>query len=617
MKRQSPSHDEDGMRRVYDLAKTPLQRLVLSGVLPASTQQELTKIAQALDPLSLLQYLQQLQHALFHCTVSVPSAPHSPFTTSLVRFPLERCTSGALPIAKSVEEGSDPASTLSEAPSSTAILDWPRTIRDPFAREWERILAWVHAHPEICGSEIFRELQRLFPGRYHPSQIDTLYHGLRKIRAALREHWEERWPSEMIQARVPDPIASEPQEREADSHVGSARFTAALPAVPSSQLSTEGSPALCRSRAGEEPTRRPGSTTGTGEQRLPQSGEAPDQPLPSSSCPASGKKARSIPLPEMTMDLAVQSYIQALLAAGRRPKTVEWHQTPLRLFQQYLGTECHLLGLDALTETEIRGWVVFLATAPSAAAPHRSVSTIATYARSVRAYCNWLVRQGYLERTPFAHGIVPKAEHRRIRLLEPEVFDRLLLASHPPETLGPLADEATARNRAILWVLLETGLLVSELCALRLLDVDRQHGLLNVRGKGARERQIKLSPHSLHHLLDYLDQHRSKQQQGAEGEQVGEGSLFLSDKALPLTPNAITLVLDRLSTRAEIKGKRISPSMLRDTYAVRYLQAGGDSRALQDLLGLEDVASVKRYQHLSDQLREGQKRRGHPADHLF
>src|SRR5260370_1221840 len=198
------------MTRVYDLAKTPLQRLVLSGVLPASTQQELTKIAQALDPLSLLQYLQQLQHALFHCTVSVPSAPHSPFTTSLVRFPLERCTSGALPIAKSVEEGSDPASTLSEAPSSTAILDWPRTIRDPFAREWERILAWVHAHPEICGSEIFRELLRLFPGRYHPSQIDTLYHGLRKIRAALREHWEEPWPSEMIQARMPDPIASEP-----------------------------------------------------------------------------------------------------------------------------------------------------------------------------------------------------------------------------------------------------------------------------------------------------------------------------------------------------------------------------------------------------------------------
>jgi site-specific recombinase XerD len=605
MKRQSPSHDEDEVRRVYDQAKTPLQRLVLSGVLPAFTLQELTEIAQTFDPFGLLQSLHQLQHALFRCAVSVPLAPHSPFTTSLVRFPLQRCTSGTISIAMSVEEGSDPASTPSEAPSSTAILDWSRTIRDPFAREWERILAWVRAHPEICGSEIFRELQRLFPGCYHPSQIGTLYHGLRKIRASLREHWEEPWPSEMIQARVPDPIASELQEHEADPHVGSARFTAAFPAVPSSQLSTEGSPALYRPRAGEEVTRRPGSTTGAGEQRLPQPGEAPDEPLPFSSCPASGKKARSIPLPEMTMDLVVQSYIQDLLAAGRRPKTVEWHQTALMLFQRYLGTECHLLGLGALTETESRGWVVFLATAPSAAAPHRSV----------RAFCNWLVRQGYLEHTPFAHGAVPKAEHHRIRLLEPEVFDRLLLASHPPKTLGPLADEATARNRAILWVLLETGLLVSELCALRLLDVDRQHGLLNVRGKGARERQIKLSPHSLRYLLDYLDQHRSKPQQEAEGKQVGEGPLFLSDKALPLTPNAITLVLDRLSIRAEIKGKRISPSMLRDTYAVRYLQAGGDSRALQDLLGLEDVASVKRYQHLSDQLREGQK--GCPADHFF
>ncbi len=63
---------------VYDPAKTPLQRLLLSGVLPAQKQQELTEVAQALDPIRLFQQLEQLQQALFCCTVS-----RSPFVPSL------------------------------------------------------------------------------------------------------------------------------------------------------------------------------------------------------------------------------------------------------------------------------------------------------------------------------------------------------------------------------------------------------------------------------------------------------------------------------------------------------------------------------------------------------
>ena len=57
------------MHCVYGPAKTPLQRLLLSGVLIASKQQELSKIAQSLDPLGLVEYVEQLQHAVFLCAV--------------------------------------------------------------------------------------------------------------------------------------------------------------------------------------------------------------------------------------------------------------------------------------------------------------------------------------------------------------------------------------------------------------------------------------------------------------------------------------------------------------------------------------------------------------------
>jgi hypothetical protein len=56
------------------------------------------------------------------------------------------------------------------------------------------ILSFVLAHPEWSGSDLFQEVQRLFPGRYHPSQLSTLQHGLRKIRAHLLEMMEEPWP---------------------------------------------------------------------------------------------------------------------------------------------------------------------------------------------------------------------------------------------------------------------------------------------------------------------------------------------------------------------------------------------------------------------------------------
>ena len=68
----SKQRDGKKVRRVYDAAKTPLQRLLLSGILPAQKQQELLEVAHALDPIGLFQQLKQLQQAVFRFAVSVP-----------------------------------------------------------------------------------------------------------------------------------------------------------------------------------------------------------------------------------------------------------------------------------------------------------------------------------------------------------------------------------------------------------------------------------------------------------------------------------------------------------------------------------------------------------------
>jgi len=164
-------------------------------------------------------------------------------------------------------------------------------------------------------------------------------------------------------------------------------------------------------------------------------------------------------------------------------------------------------------------------------------------------------------------------------------------------------DHATARNRALLWLFLETGLRVSEVRTCCLEDLDRPQGTLSVRGHGAHARQVPLGPHSLPALLTYVDQYRLAQG-GAPSGKSEEDHLFLTETLHPLTAMTITQLFLRLNERAGFTDKHISPSMLRDTFAVRHLQAGGDRGVLQELLGLEDPVSVKRYQRLYEQLRE-------------
>jgi len=214
MKLQSKQRDGKKVRYVYDPAKTPLQRLLLSGVLPAQKQQELLEVAHALDPIRLFQEVEQLQQAVFRCAAScspfVPSIPPAPLRV----FTVERCIAGDVLAERSVPDPAVGLYTLyREQEQRKRVLGWRRTHKDPFEGEWEQILSWLGANPERSSGDIFRELQRRFPGRYQPLQIRTLQRGMQKIRAHLLETLEEQWQEEVIHGRSPASVL--PAERTA------------------------------------------------------------------------------------------------------------------------------------------------------------------------------------------------------------------------------------------------------------------------------------------------------------------------------------------------------------------------------------------------------------------
>jgi site-specific recombinase XerD len=116
--------------------------------------------------------------------------------------------------------------------------------------------------------------------------------------------------------------------------------------------------------------------------------------------------------------------------------------------------------------------------------------------------------------------------------------------------------------------------------------------------------------------LHYLDKHRPSDEELAEWNSAGEDHLFLSETRRPLTKNGVEMLFKRLKARAGITGKRISPHILRHTFAVNYLIKSNDPFSLQELLGHEDIATVRLYMHMSDEILQQQKRKYSPGDLL-
>jgi site-specific recombinase XerD len=317
-----------------------------------------------------------------------------------------------------------------------------------------------------------------------------------------------------------------------------------------------------------------------------------------------------------TIARAIDDYLLDHEGGNHSAKTLEWHRTALGLMRTYFERERGITLVGEIEAADINAWFAHMRKSPGGHGKPRSERTIQTYARSARAFFHWLVRRETIGANPFDRVTFPKVGKPRIQTIDADEFERLLLACAPPHETGPIAERAAVRNRAILWVLYDTGIRVSELCGLRLSDFDRKHSILTVKGKGSKERRIALGNNCLRNLLYYLDKHRPDEEELAEWGSAGEDHLFLSETRLPLTKNGVTLLFKRIRQRAGITGKRISPHIFRHSFAIRYLVLGNDPFSLQELLGHEDMTTVKNYMHMNDETIQSQKRKYSPGDHL-
>lgn len=201
---------------------------------------------------------------------------------------------------------------------------------------------------------------------------------------------------------------------------------------------------------------------------------------------------------------SIDEYILDHRSQNHSPKTIEWHTLALGKLADYLE-EQGITNIDDIERVHILSWLNKLATEPGAKGKVLAARSVNCYARSMRAFCNWLEMQGYVEVAPSNRVKMPKVGRPLIRIIEFEEFERMLKACTPPHETGPLTERNAARNRAIFWVLWDTGIRLAELCDLRLSNLDRDKGVIIVHGKGDKERRIALGRNALRTLLLYID----------------------------------------------------------------------------------------------------------------
>lgn len=156
------------------------------------------------------------------------------------------------------------------------------------------------------------------------------------------------------------------------------------------------------------------------------------------------------------------------------------------------------------------------------------------------------------------------------------------------------------RNKAIIEVLFSCGLRVSELINLKLSDIFEEEKFVRVLGKGSKERLVPISSSALKELhLWYIDRNLMTVKPGEEDY------VFLNRRGAHLTRQMILIMIKRAALDAGIR-KTISPHTLRHSFATALLRGGADLRAIQALLGHEDIGTTEVYTHLetSDLRRE-------------
>jgi len=261
---------------------------------------------------------------------------------------------------------------------------------------------------------------------------------------------------------------------------------------------------------------------------------------------------------------------------GLSDNTLSAYRSDLQTFTKWLQQK----GLD-LTDVQDADIRVFLASIRG-----YSVRTLARRLSCLRRFYSYQVREGIMDHDPSARVEAPRLGRPLPKSLTESEVEQLLVAPDINTALG-------LRDRTMFEVLYATGLRVSELVCMTIIQVNLRQGLVRITGKGNKERLVPLGLEALDWLQRYLKEARPDIVKNKAVD-----ALFVNRRGSQMTRQAFWHLIKRYARIAGVN-KPLSPHILRHAFATHLLNHGADLRVVQMLLGHSDISTTQIYTHVA------------------
>jgi integrase/recombinase XerD len=275
---------------------------------------------------------------------------------------------------------------------------------------------------------------------------------------------------------------------------------------------------------------------------------------------------------------------------GVSENTIEAYGRDLRGLADFVekeGASCKKIDINILTN-----YITYLSERLSRRSLARNISAI-------RTFFKFLVLEGVIQENPARFLEVPKVSKTLPGILNEHEIELLL---NQPSASTPIG----IRDKAMIELLYATGVRVSELVHLKISDVDLNVGYIKVKGKGAKERFVPIGEKAVSVLKEYIEKARSK-----FDKKRGSPYLFLNNRGKPFSRQGFWKMLKSYAKKAGIK-KRITPHIIRHSFATHLIKNGADLRSVQMMLGHSDISTTQIYTHIDRSYLKEVYNRCHP-----
>ncbi|KAF8818362.1 site-specific tyrosine recombinase XerD [Rickettsia endosymbiont of Cardiosporidium cionae] len=299
----------------------------------------------------------------------------------------------------------------------------------------------------------------------------------------------------------------------------------------------------------------------------------------------------------------IEQFLEAMLSEhAAAENSIISYKRDLQDFNKFL--QCNNLSETCVLDYHIELYVEFLISAKlSYRSIHRKIS-------SIRGYYNFLISEGHVIHNPVLKVELPKLKSSLPKILS---IDEILKLLHFTKNSSELE---MIRMHAMIHLLYSTGVRVSELVSIKLLDITNTNAdntirsSIIIKGKGCKERLVIINKYAKTAIQKYLkirslfyNNHLSKSSKYLFASNSSEGYM---------TRQNFALSLKKIANRVGLNISQVSPHVIRHSFASHLLQKGADLRVIQELLGHTDISTTQIYTHLNTQYLKNVVDKYHP-----